>query len=125
MSFSISWSQYFTTLGLFTVLYYLTIAMLYYRKNIDRVLAREENRVAEPVSDLAALLQELSAAIHRAAATGQVQPELLFSLRQAVHHHPSLQSSYEARVSQFIHDELEIMGLAPVSAQELAALWKP
>ncbi|MEO8172541.1 MAG: hypothetical protein ABI581_05645 [Sediminibacterium sp.] len=133
---SFSWSNYFLFVGFVLFIYFIVVGILYYSKEIRRLLFFRRDRLREmigrpvqhtdPMRMVHELVSELGILIANAANGHAIHNELFFSLRQVTKNYLILApTEFPAKINQYIQEELNRHGMEDFSAQEYEQLWKP
>lgn len=134
---SISWTQYCIVVAIAVVLYFIVIAILYYKKDIAKLFGRRENEEtfafspvsslekADPLAAVHELVASLGELIRDAAGTKQAQPELFYAMKQLVKNYPMIGGTdFGPKINTYILEELERYGTHTLSDEELVQLWR-
>jgi hypothetical protein len=145
---SISWQEYWTSLTLITLGYYLAIYLLYFKKGIqlssqqqvfNSESSKEETQptlfeVNDPDSKqrvkageehvIQACMDELNAFFENQKKTKAIKSELMFSLHTILQKYPSLRhSDYRESLTNVIATQCEAICSIHLSAEELKGVW--
>lgn len=146
---SISWQEYWTSLTLITLAYYLAIYLLYFKKGeqlssqkqvfIPGSSPKEENQptlfeVENPYSKqrvkegeeymIQAYMDELNAFFENQKRKKAIKGELMFGLNTILQKYPSLRNSdYRESLTNVIATQCEAICSIHLSAEELKGVW--
>jgi hypothetical protein len=133
---SFSWLQYFLFVGFVLFAYFILIGVMYYKKDIGRLLFAKRDALQEmkdmpvkpitqPYPAVHELVSELGLLIRTASEESIAQPELYFAMQRTVKNYPALApTEFPQKINQYVNDEMLKYGLALLSEEELAQLWK-
>lgn len=125
----LSWGDYLKAAGLLVAIYYLAVAVLYYRKEIRGLLARAGSGSAsadtgilsesEAFEVLEVITKEINSILEQAG-KGASKPDLLARIRKVLANYGGLRiPAYKVAVfNHIIHEAQEICGVG-ISVQEL------
>lgn len=147
---NITWAEYWTGIGITTVVYYLYIALRYYPNELKKILSGRKGEsdndtaavgvfIQQDVEDdedefqdggedefqeIEALIESLTSTIEKASKEQLVLPEFKQCLRMALREYPGVKDSpFRNAVSELIVSECEKQGTYTLSEKDIDVLW--
>ena len=138
---NISWGSYTMCVALLTTVYYIVVALMYYRPEIYQLfkgkisppklfftnLVEKDIEGSDPelYPEVHLLMGALDRTIEDAAQTGKAKNELLYALQLQLSNYPHLsETAFRKKIQQLVREECMKQCSIEISEDEVNGLWK-
>lgn len=131
---NISWGDYWFTLLILTLIYYVYVLLVYYRSNLVRRIQpaffsrRPEVSSSSDDDELLPVVQSLTdemiAYLEQASKADAVKPEIIFALQRIAKKYKEVKESpYQSSVNRLLQFECENKCAVHLSEEEIKQVW--
>ena len=137
---NISWSEYWTTLGIIAFIYYVVIALIYYSEEVKHVLSgdlifvktskidiqveNEKSSIDNGLALINRMKQEITMTLKQAHENNSVKQEVLYSLQAVTKKFSTIkETAFESDINHYIQSECSNYCSIHLDGDEIDSVW--